>query len=590
MEEMVIKKFNFRSGAACGGEETAVNPQMLYTKEAGFGFVTEENFEAQPALRIAEINSGFEPAPWYRGSSLTRVSQDRCGCYIEQKEWTEKRRQLPLRFKCDLEEAGSYLVRVTLCPAQDMGDVRIFVGRRQLSACFSSCHAGETVRCRAVVNLSEIIPRGQETAVCDRTLDLTVTADRPCISGLEIEAAECPVLYIGGDSTVTDQPAEYPYAPEMSYAGWGQMLSRFLTADIAVSNHSHSGLTTESFRQEGHYDIVKKYAKAGDYLLLQFGHNDQKLEHLKAQEGYRDNLETYVRECRQRGVHPLIVTPVARNSWKGNDGSYNDLLSEYADACLTLGSALNVPVLDLHRLSRDFVVQKGREEAKRWFFPSDFTHHNDFGACKMAEFICDEIVRACASCEDIAYRRLAGYVKARRESAGEPRQVEPLEKPEGYVQLSAAEALFSDLERPKEALLRVDAMDMVIRSAGFFQTNVYNDYFDDVVGHEWYAGTVECALQNGILIPQTCDGRLCHPKDAVTLEDFLVFAMNGYLSRRAALPESPCPYDAACRDWARAYVRMAYRLGALKTDGTDRLDEGISRRRGAEILRRMKIL
>lgn len=587
---MFIRKFDFRSGAVSGQAETAVNPQMLYTKEAGFGFVTEENFEAQPALQIAEINSGFEPAPWYRGSALTCISQDFGGCYIAQEEWTDQKRQIPLRFKCDVPAAGSYRVRVTLCPAQDERDVRIFVGRRQLGAYLAECPAGETRECRAVVNMSEIIPRGMEEPVCDRTLDLTVTADRPCISELEIEAAECPVLYIGGDSTVTDQPAEYPYAPEMSYAGWGQMLSCFLTDAAAVSNHSHSGLTTESFRQEGHYDIVKKYAKAGDYLFLQFGHNDQKLEHLKAREGYQENLAAYVEECREKGIHPLLVTPVARNSWKGSDGSYNDLLAEYADACAELGSRLGVPVLALHNLSRDFVTKKGREAAKRYFFPSDFTHHNDFGACKMAEFVCKEIMRTCALHENEAYRRLAGYVKGMQESMGEPRQVEPLTRPEGYAALSAAEALLENLERPEEELLRVDAMDMVIKSAGFFQTNVYNDYFDDVVGHEWYAGTVECALQNGILIPQVCDGRLCHPKEAVTLEHFIVFAMNGYLSRRAALPEKPCPYDGACQDWARACVRMAYQLGALELDGTDRLDERMSRGRGARILRQLKIL
>lgn len=582
--------FDFSAAAGENADAVAVSPSDLYSPEKGYGFVTEENFEEQELLRYAEINSGFEPAPWYRGSDLTVIGQDDFGCYIAKGKEELAPRQLPLRFKCAVPAPGNYRVKVTVCPGQDMKDVRIFAGRRLLHEYAVSCSAGEKLVYELTVNVCDIIPRGLEKAVADKTLDLAVTADHPCISRVEVRMLECPVLYIAGDSTVTDQPAEYPYAPESSYAGWGQMLPCFLKHDIAVSNHSHSGLTTESFRQEGHYSIVEKYAKAGDYLLLQFGHNDQKLDHLKAQEGYRNNLAVYVEECRKKGVHPLIVTPVARNSWRGSDGSYNDLLAEYAQSCLELGKELNVPVLDLHRLSVEFVTGKGREAAKAWFFPSDFTHHNDFGALKMAEFICREIAETCAAHEDGAYRMLAGSLMERKAEWGEPGQIAPLKKPEGYIQLSAAETLFSQLERPQDMLLRAEAMDMVIRSAGFFQTNVYNDFFDDVVGHEWYAGTVECALQNGILIPETCDKKLCHPKREITLEHFLVFAMNGYLSRKAAVPKEACPYDGACEEWARSYVRMAYRLGALAADGSDQLKGGLTRRRGAEILTELRIL
>lgn len=585
-----MMKFTFAAAAGENPGTVAVSPSDLYDPGKGYGFVTEKNFEDQDLLRYAEINSGFEPAPWYRGSDLTCIGQNELGCYIVQERDEQELRQIPLRFKCSLPAPGSYRVKVEICPKENMKDIRVFAGRRLLHEYAASCRAGEKLTYELAVNVCDIIPRGQEEAFDDRTLDLTVTADHPCISGIEVWPFECPVLYIAGDSTVTDQPAQYPYAPEDSYAGWGQMMPCFLKNGIAVSNHSHSGLTTESFRQEGHYQIVEKYAKAGDYLFVQFGHNDQKLDRLKAEEGYRDNLALYVKECRERGIHPLIVTPVARNSWKGSDGSYNDLLAEYAQACLKLGSELNVPVLDLHGLSMEFVTGKGKEAAKAYFFPSDFTHHNDFGALKMAEFVCRQIERTCAAHEDEAYRRLAGFLKKRAQEWGEPRQIEPLEKPEGYVVLSAAETLFEQLERPEEMLLRAEAMDMVIRSAGFFQTNVYNDFFDDVVGHEWYAGTVECALQNGILIPETCDGKLCRPKEEITLEHFLVFAINGYLSRKAAVPEEACPYDSSCKAWARSYVRMACSLGVLAKDGSDRLEDTLTRRRGAEILKGLRIL
>ncbi len=73
-------------------------------------------------------------------------------------------------------------------------------------------------------------------------------------------------------------------------------------------------------------------------MLIQFAHNDQKLDELKAQEGYRRNLLRYISECRGMGAFPVLVTPIARNTWKGNDGTYNDLLEEYAAVCVSVGA------------------------------------------------------------------------------------------------------------------------------------------------------------------------------------------------------------------------------------------------------------
>ena len=103
--------------------------------------------------------------------------------------------------------------------------------------------------------------------------------------------------WVCGDSTVTDQTANLPYAPGTSYCGWGQMLPAYLP-DVCITNHAHSGLTTESFTSEGHWDIVKPRLRAGDICLYQFGHNDQKLAHLQAYGGYTDRLRTYIKEAR----------------------------------------------------------------------------------------------------------------------------------------------------------------------------------------------------------------------------------------------------------------------------------------------------
>ena len=563
-----------------------VTPEDFYSEARGCGFITEQAMERQPQLMLPELNGGFLPVPWYRLSEPVNIEQNRCGCLIRPKTIPDEKRHFPLRFKCHFEAEGSYLVRVTLRSEEQLSDIRIFTGRRCLGAYRETLLPGEELSCELYTEVCGIIPRGQEKAYHDSCIEVSVTANQPILSKIEIEPLQCPVLYIAGDSTVTDQSAEYPYAPETSYAGWGQMLPSLFTGALTVSNHSHSGLTTESFRQEGHAAIPFERCKPGDYMLFQFGHNDQKLMHLKAREGYRANLESYIAECRELGVHPILVTPVARNTWRGSDGQYNDLLQEYAEACLETGSRLSVPTLDLHKLSMEFVIGLRRENARRYFYPSDYTHHNDFGARKMAEMICAEMKRTCT---EGAYQWLSAQITDAPAKWPAPSFVEPLQRPEGFVPENETPE-WEEPERPSEPLLRAEALDMVVRRAGFFMTNVYNDLFTDIIGHEWYAGTVECALQNGILSADLCKDGLFHPLEPVTLLDFTVFLMRAYGSRKS-LPEScPCPYDSCVGSELRPLLSAAWQLGVLSKDGKDRPETTLLRGQGSEICGKLQIM
>lgn len=449
--------------------------------------------------------------------------------------------------------------------------------------------------CIMSVNVCDIIPRGLTEVYTDRSLDITILAKKPGISEITVEELECPTLFIAGDSTVTDQSADYPYAPGTSYSGWGQMISGYLNGKIAVSNHAHSGLTTASFREEGHYGIVEQYIRPGDYLFIQFAHNDQKLDSLKAEEGYRRNLLRYIGECRARGAFPVLVTPIARNTWKGNDGSYNDLLEEYARTCISVGEQENVPVLDLHRRSMDFIVKKGLEASKAYFFPGDYTHSNDYGAYFMAGLVADEIAVVCGERKEPEYRFLAEQVTDGFGAWPPAERIVPQEKPAVYDDVEdpeEAEAL-SDVEHLPEPADRASALDMVIRTARFFPTNVYNDMFTDVVGHEWYAGAVECAYQNGMIDPGMVEDGKFFPLRPVTLEEFLVFAVNGYKSRRRLPDMDGCAdrsifvYDTKCREFTKPYVRAACALGLIPSDGSETPDRVLTRGEAVAICRKL---
>ncbi|MCD7955635.1 MAG: GDSL-type esterase/lipase family protein [Lachnospiraceae bacterium] len=648
----------------------------------------EKVVDATKTLETEELD---ERGP--AGESLAGESSSEKASEEEVRSSEAERRRIPLVFKLDVPRQGNYRVTVKIRMPRLHGDLNtdpvfsntslmIFTGRRRLGLLMKHPEAPWTeLTFTMTVNVCDIIPRGQTAAYSDTTLDITILADQPRISELTVEEVDCATIYIAGDSTVTDQSADYPYAPGTSYAGWGQMLPAFLSDDVAVSNHAHSGLTTESFRKEGHYAIVEKYIRKGDYCLFQFAHNDQKLDHLKAQGGYRQNLERYIRECREKGAYPILITPLARNTWKGGDGSYNDLLAEYAGVCKEIGGELHVPVLDLHARSMEWIIKNGREAVRTSFFPDDYTHTNDYGAYRMAGYVAEELVRVCGdnpdaqpqaqvygdtldaqpqaqvcrddqsaqpqahvcedglddqlrvhacedesdgqpqayTCEDrsgtqlrahapgggpddrsqahicggsSACQALAACVTGGFGEWNPPAHITLPAKPAAYEHISNPEGdarLLSDISDPDRPASRVDVLDMVIKTMRFFYTNVYNDMFADVIGHEWYAGAVECAYQNGIIDEHLVENGYFYPEKEVTLEEFLSFAINGYKSRKELPPQAPCAYDEICTPWAALYARAACELGLLKKDGSDDLHQVITRGEAAKLCRRMKV-
>lgn len=514
-------------------------------RQPEYGFLTEANRQMARRLTIPELNSGFDAVYWGQGQKLTRLTADGSGVSVDYKGEGE----IPLTFAADVPSEGNYLVRVTLYSGRPGTEVLLFLGRRRLAWRGLLEEAGEHRLGGFVTNICPIIPRTYEEPMEDLTLDVTVVGRGVSLVSVEIEPQNGRTLYIAGDSTVTDQSADYPYLPCRSYCGWGQMLSAFVGTQFAVSNHAHSGLTTESFREEGHYAILYERLRAGDLCLIQFGHNDQKLMHLMAEDGYRRNLIRYIEEIRGKGAVPVLVTPLARNSWRGDDGGYNDLLAPYEDACIRLAEEYDVPLLDLHKKSMEFVMECGRERAMRYFFPGDYTHSNDYGAYRYAGYVYDELVRVgLVQAESAGDEALHGNVNAAEDAAThgnvnaagdygmwEPPEVLPqLTVPEEFegIENPADEHLFEGLERTEELLTRVEALELVIEAMHFFPTNVYNDMFEDVIGHERYAGAVECAWQNGLIPEKMVENHCFFPQRNVTGAEFYQIVKNGYKSRR----------------------------------------------------------
>jgi lysophospholipase L1-like esterase len=192
---------------------------------------------------------------------------------------------------------------------------------------------------------------------------------------------------------VTDQPLE-------PYCAWGQFLPCFFGPDVAISNQAESGLALTSFENQRRLDKILSVMRPGDYLLIQFGHNDQKDKSPGAGPftTYAASLKKFVEAARAKHGIPVLVTPMERRRWK--DGQLQPTLADYAQAVRQVGAAENVPVIDLNVMSQQFYRALGPDGSTRAFvhYPAhtypgqpaelkDDTHFNSYGAYELAKCI-----------------------------------------------------------------------------------------------------------------------------------------------------------------------------------------------------------
>jgi len=248
----------------------------------------------------------------------------------------------------------------------------------------------------------------------------------PRVASIDIEPVAVPTIFLAGDSTVTDQRAE-------PAASWGQMLPALFGPDVAVANHAESGETLKSFVTELRLDKLLSLIKPGDWLLIQFGHNDQKANwpqtYADPAVTYPAWLRTYVAEARRRGAHPVLVTSPERRNYTP-DGKVKPTLAAYGDAARKVAREENIPLLDLQARTIALYEALGEAEAAKLFNDSgkDRTHHNNPGAWFLARAVAAEIA---AQVPDLAVHLKPA---ARRFDAAKP------DLSEGAIAASLAES------------------------------------------------------------------------------------------------------------------------------------------------------
>jgi lysophospholipase L1-like esterase len=355
-------KFSFGSAPAAAGA-TAVAPDMIYSKERGFGFETG-------AAVIAGERSVTSDKPFFFSVRVPQEGNYRVtvtvGDAIASSVTTIKAELRRLMVEKIQTEPGkfatvSFIVNTRTPAIPAVGDIK----------------AG-------VVRLKDREKTG-EVRAWDDALTLEFNNAHPAVSALEIAPVDVPTVFLIGDSTVCDQSRE-------PFSSWGQSLPRFFKPDIAIANHGESGESYSGSIGERRLDKMLTLMKPGDYMIMQFGHNDQK----ERGEGkgpflnYKANIKVHVDAVRARGGIPVVVSPMERRNFT-DDGKVKPTLADYAEGARQAAKELGTAFIDLNAMSIPFYEALGKDKAYLAFAGTgtqrDTTHHDNYGSYELAKCI-----------------------------------------------------------------------------------------------------------------------------------------------------------------------------------------------------------
>ena len=225
-----------------------------------------------------------------------------------------------------------------------------------------------------------------------------LVAGAACFMALALPPKKKIKVYLVGDSTMCSyEPSRAPLT------GWGMPFVHFFDSSVVIDNRARGGRSTRTFISENRWQPIADSLQAGDYVLIQFGHNDEAKEEIYRDRytpvpAYKKNLAQFINDARRKGALPVLITPVSRMRFK--DGIAQETHIEYSRAVHEVAQQHGVPLVDLDKRSRLLMQGLGVEGAKLLFmqlergehpaYPDgqkDNTHFNEFGARKIASLV-----------------------------------------------------------------------------------------------------------------------------------------------------------------------------------------------------------
>lgn len=314
-----------------------------------------------------------------------------------------KTSQQPFNFSVAVPD-GNYRVTVTLGNKKKAGQTVVRAESRRHYVDEVKTKKGKFETVQFIVNKhSPVIsgdtrvklkPREVDYKNWDDSLNLSFCGAAPAVQRIQIEPiTDVTTVFLCGNSTVVDQEDE-------PWASWGQMITRWFGPQVAIANFAESGLSCTTFLAQLRLDKILSQLKKDDYVIVEFGHNDEKEK--KAGDGawysYSRNLKIFVDRVRAAGGHIIFCTPTARRFFK--DGHIENTHGDYPAAMKAVAEREQVPVIDLTQMSTVFYETLGEEGSKRALvhYPAntfanqekplaDNTHFNPYGAWEIAKMV-----------------------------------------------------------------------------------------------------------------------------------------------------------------------------------------------------------
>ena len=311
----------------------------------------------------------------------------------------------PFTFSAQVPD-GNYRVTVTLGNKKKAGQTVVRAESRRHYFDVISTKKGKFETVSFVVNKHNPVidektkvklkPREWTYKNWDDSLNISFCGPMPAVQSIKIEpVADVTTVFLCGNSTVVDQENE-------PWSSWGQMITRWFDDKVAIANYAESGLSATTFLAQGRLDKILTQLKQGDYVIVEFGHNDEKEK--KPGDGawysYSRNLKIFADRVKAAGGNIIFCTPTARRAFEKDHKTNRNTHGDYPEAMKTVAKRESVPVIELTQMSTTLYESLGEEKSKRALvhyplgtFPgqdrelADNTHFNPFGAWQIAKMI-----------------------------------------------------------------------------------------------------------------------------------------------------------------------------------------------------------
>lgn len=357
-----------------------------------------------------DLSGNRKVADGYTAITETSIYTDSIGYGYDLQPAPTKKSNAPYFFSVKVPD-GNYHVTVTLGSKKKAGNTSVRGESRRLFIENQPTKKGEfkeytfTINKRTpIINEKErvrIKPREKSKLNWDDKLTLEFNGEAPACSKIVIKRVEdVPTIFLCGNSTVVDQDNE-------PWASWGQMIPRFFTDQVCFANYAESGESSNTFIAANRLKKALSQMKAGDYIFVEFGHNDEKQKKpgCGAWGHFIYNLKIYIDEARARGAHPVLVTPTQRRRFE--NGKLVDTHGEFPAAVKFLAEKTGTPLIDLQQMTTVLYEALGVEDSKKALvhYPAgtwpgqtkdfaDNTHFNPYGAYQIAKCVIEGIKKA----------------------------------------------------------------------------------------------------------------------------------------------------------------------------------------------------